>query len=123
MDVILASVKRMLGIEEEDVSFDPEILLHINSVFMILNQLGIGPKEGFLVEYGTELWRDFVPDRNDLALIKSYVYAKVRLLFDPPQNSFLVSNIEKLCSEFEWRLNVEAEYELPEVSPVPIATP
>ena len=109
---ILSSIKKLLGIEEDDESFDVEIILNINSVFMILNQLGLGPTNGFFIEDKTSLWTDFIPRRKDFMAVKSYIYLKVRLMFDPPQMGYLVESIKKQCDEFEWRLNVQAETKL-----------
>jgi hypothetical protein len=108
-DSILTSVKKLLGIQEDDESFDVELVLNINSVFMILNQLGLGPEEGFFITSKEDSWLDFLQDSNDLNTVKSYVYLKVRLMFDPPQMGYLVESINKQCQEFEWRLNVQAE--------------
>ena len=109
MESILTSIKKLLGIEADDASFDQEMIMHINSVFMILNQLGLGPVKGFSISDSTKVWTDFVLERKDLESIKSYIYLRVRLLFDPPQNSFLVESIKKQCDEFEWRLNVQVD--------------
>jgi len=106
---ILTSVKKLLGIEEEYEHFDMELILNINSVFTILNQLGLGPIEGFSIEDKEDTWDSFLEDRNDLNAVKTYVYMKVRLMFDPPQMGYLVDSIKKQCDEFEWRLNVQAE--------------
>ena len=109
MENILDSIKKLLGIDEMDLNFDQELIMHINSVFMVLNQLGVGPVEGFKISSNEEVWTDFVGTRLDLESIKSYIYLKVRLLFDPPQNSFLVGSIEKQIEEQEWRLQVQVE--------------
>ena len=109
MENILDSIKKLLGIDEMDLNFDQELIMHINSVFMVLNQLGIGPVGGFKISSNEEVWTDFVGTRLDLESVKSYIYLKVRLLFDPPQNSFLVGSIEKQIEEFEWRLQVQVE--------------
>ena len=109
MESILDSIKKLLGIDEADLNFDQELIMHINSVFMVLNQLGIGPVEGFKISSNEEVWTDFVGTRLDLEAVKSYIYLKVRLLFDPPQNSFLVGSIEKQIEENEWRLQVQVE--------------
>ena len=109
MENILDSIKKLLGIDESDLNFDQELIMHINSVFMVLNQLGIGPVGGFKISSNEEAWTDFVGTRLDLESVKSYIYLKVRLLFDPPQNSFLVGSIEKQIEEQEWRLQVQAE--------------
>ena len=109
MENILASIKKLLGIDELDVNFDQEIIMHINSVFMTLHQIGVGPTIGFKIVSNEETWDDFVGDRLDLEAVKSYIFLKVRLLFDPPQNSFLVGSIEKQIEEQEWRLQVQVE--------------
>ena len=106
---ILLSVKKLLGIEPEDKHFNDELILNINSVFMILNQLGVGPKEGFTVEDEETGWDDFLKSRTDLQAVKTYVFLKVKLMFDPPQMGYLVESIQKQCQELEWRLNVHAE--------------
>ena len=109
MENILDSIKKLLGIDESDLNFDQELIMHINSVFMVLNQLGVGPVGGFKISSNEEAWTDFVGTRLDLESVKSYIYLKVRLLFDPPQNSFLVGSIEKQIEEQEWRLQVQVE--------------
>jgi len=110
MENILDSVKKLLGIDETDLNFDQELIMHINSVFTVLNQLGVGPVGGFKISSNEETWTDFVDaTRLDLESVKSYIYLKVRLLFDPPQNSFLVGSIEKQIEEHEWRLQVQVE--------------
>lgn len=106
---ILTTVKQGLGPSIIYDAFDPELIIHINSVLRILNQLGVGVK-GYSVTDASQTWEEFMPENTehfDEAI--SYTINKVRLIFDPPTNSFLVANIEKLCSEFEWRLNVEAD--------------
>lgn len=109
MESILDSIKKLLGIDELDLNFDQELIMHINSVFMVLNQLGVGPIAGFKITSNSEEWADYVGDRLDLESVKSYIYLKVRLLFDPPQNSFLVDSIAKQIEEYEWRLQVQLE--------------
>ena len=114
MDNILSSIKKLLGVPEEETAFDSDIIMHINSVFMILTQLGIGPSDGFTISDDYGLWSDFIPDGQNLELVKSYMYMKVRLLFDPPTNSSVLASIEKTINEFEWRLNVQAETKMEE---------
>ena len=109
MDSILASVKRLLGIEEEYTHFDPEIILNINAALMTLMQLAVGPKQGFIVTDDTATWQDFIGDRTDMEAVKTLVYLKVRLTFDPPQMGYLVDAITKQIAELEWRLNIQAE--------------
>ena len=109
MDSILTSIKKILGIDEEYENFDPDIIMHINSVFMILRQLGVGPEEGFAIEGEDALWTDFMPSGAMLEGVKSYMYMKVRLLFDPPTTASMFDSMKRLTDEFEWRLNVAAE--------------
>ena len=110
MDSILTSIKKLLGIEESYTHFDSDITMHINSVFMILNQLGVGPPEGFMISGSNEQWSDFIPnDSINLELVKSYTYLKVKLLFDPPLSSAVMESTNRMINEFEWRLNVAAE--------------
>lgn len=106
---ILSSIKTLLGIQETDFNFDDEIIMSINSVFMTLNQLGVGPTTVFKIVDESATWTSFFGTNTDLESVKSYVYLKVRMLFDPPQNSFLVDAIERQITEFEWRLQVQTE--------------
>lgn len=106
---ILTSIKKLLGITEEYTAFDSDITMHINSVFLTLSQLGVGPVNGFSISSKEEVWIDFIESSNLLNAVKSYVYLKVRLLFDPPTSSSAVDSINRMISEFEWRINVEAE--------------
>lgn len=108
-DSILTSVKKMVGITEEYTQFDADIIMHINSVFMILNQLGVGPEEVFRVEDKTDTWDDFLQDSTDMEAVKTYVGLKVRLMFDPPLSSVVTECMRKSVDELEWRLNVEAD--------------
>ena len=109
MESILTSIKKLLGIDEEYEHFDSDIIMHINSVFMILNQLGVGPTEGFSIKDKTATWEDFVTDLTKVEAIKSYVYLKVKLLFEPPLSSSVMESINRTISELEWRINVAAE--------------
>lgn len=108
MDSILTSIKKMLGIIEEDESFDIDIIIHINTAFSTLTQLGIGPKEGFVIRDKTTLWTEFIDDIR-LENVRSYVYLKVRQVFDPPTNSAVLDAISRQISELEWRMNVTVE--------------
>ena len=111
MDSILTSVKKMLGITSEYTHFDADIIMHINSVFMILNQLGVGPKEGFSISSDVETWDEFTNDNLTIESVKSYMYLKVGLLFDPPTSSNVLDARNRLVSELEWRLNAIADTE------------
>jgi len=106
---ILTSI-RGLFVEKDDTSFDDDLIMHINSTFMILNQLGVG-NSGFMITDDTSKWSDFLgtSDLPFLAATKTYVFDSVKLIFDPPANSFLVNAIEKRMKEYEWRLNVQVD--------------
>ena len=104
-DSILLSTKKTLGLAEDYTAFDQDIIMHINSVFSVLHQLGIGPLEGFEIIDDTDTWEDFASDVR-LNSIRSYVYLRVRLLFDPPTTSFLLNALQEQIKELEWRLNV-----------------
>lgn len=106
---ILNSIKKLLGIPEDYTAFDQDIMIHINSVFMILSELGVGPSNGYSLKDGTEKWGDFISDDENLEGIKTYVYMKVKMIFDPPLNSAVLASMKELISEFEWRINNEAE--------------
>jgi hypothetical protein len=106
---ILTSIKRVLGIEPDYIQFDPDIIINVNSALMSLTQLGVGPEAGFMITGAVETWTDFLGDRKDLEAVKTFVYLKVRLLFDPPSNAFLVDAMERQIKELEWRLNVQVE--------------
>lgn len=112
---ILNSTKKVLGLGSDYTPFDPDIITHINASFSILNQLGVGPIEGFNIEDDSSEWDEFgVPD-NQLSLVKTYVYLKAKILFDPPGTSFLLKSSEDQIKEYEWRLNTfREETTLPE---------
>lgn len=109
MESILVSVKKILGIDEAHTAFDEDIILHINSVFAILQQMGVGPENGFSISDSSASWSEYTEDVNQLNFVKSYVYLKVRLLFDPPASSGAIESINKLISELEWRLFIATD--------------
>ena len=100
---ILYSVKKQLGIDPEYVHFDPDLIICINSVLMILAQVGI-VKDGTKIEDESTTWENVLEDKTNLEGIKSYTYLKVKMLFDPPQNSSIQNAINEQIREFEWRL-------------------
>lgn len=113
MESILTSVKKVLGIDEEYKQFDLDIIMHINSVFGILHQLGIGPEDGFAISDDSASWEDFYDTSNyKLEMIRSYVYLKTRLMFDPPTSSAAMEAANHMISELEWRLNVAVDPEV-----------
>lgn len=112
MESILTSIKKLLGIAEEYTHFDADIIMHINSVFMTLTQLGVGPSDGFYIEDKTLEWIDFIDDPYKLQAVKTYVYLKVKLVFDPASvGSSTLASYERQIQELEWRMNVIAESE------------
>lgn len=110
MESILTSVKKMLGIPEDYEHFDADLIMHINSVLSILTQLGVGPSEGFSIKDETAKWDDFLPaGSKNLESVKSYVYLKVRLIFDPPLTSSVTDAMNRMISELEWRISVAVD--------------
>lgn len=107
---ILTSTKKMLGLGADYTAFDVDILIHINSVFSTLHQLGIGPDEGFMIENATATWTDFLADDPRLNNVKTYMYLRVRMLFDPPTTSYLINAMDEQRKELEWRINVNREH-------------
>ena len=106
---ILTSIKKMLGVAEDYTEFDEDIITHINSVFLNLTQLGVGPEEGFMIEDDTAVWEDFINDSIRLQAVKTYMYLKVKLLFDPPLSSSVTESFTRMIAELEWRLNVTVD--------------
>lgn len=109
MDSILTSIKQLLGIAQDDDSFNNELVIHINSAISVLTQLGVGPVEGFRITGPDEEWSALIGARLDIENVKSVVYYRVRLAFDPPQNSFTLDSMKKQCDEAEWRIEVEVD--------------
>lgn len=121
IDSILTSTKKVLGIDEDYTAFDEDILMHINSVFSTLNQLGIGPVDGFAIEDDTATWDSFLGSNPKFNSVKSYMYFKVRMMFDPPTTSFLIAAMQQQEQELTWRLNVlreETDWVDPDPDPV-----
>lgn len=114
---ILTSTKKVLNVPEDYTVFDLDIITHINAAFSILNQLGIGPIEGFMIEDKGDAWDDFVAPTAQLNLIKTYVFLKVRMLFDPPTTSYLLDAMKTQIEEYEWRLSTMREWALDPVDP------
>jgi hypothetical protein len=106
---ILTSTKKILGISPDYTAFDLDIITHINAAFSTLTQLGVGPVTGFMIEDEDAEWYDYIEDDIQLNTIKSYVFLKVRQLFDPPTTSYLITAMEKQIAEFEYRLNTNRE--------------
>jgi hypothetical protein len=108
----------MLGIEADYVHFDTDIIIHINTALMALNQLGVGPTTCFSITDATQKWADFIGTRVDIESVKTYIYFKVRLIFDPPATAFVLEAMERQVKEIEWRLYQQVEELLVEEVPV-----
>lgn len=106
---ILTSIKKLLGIDESYTHFDADIIMHINSVLATLYQLGLGGNGAFSISGANEIWADFIGNENELAFVKSYIYIKVKLLFDPPLSSAAMDSMSRQADELQWRINLEAE--------------
>lgn len=116
MDSILTSIKKMLGIDETYGRFDTDLIININSVFGILNQLGVGPAAGFSIRDDTSTWNDFISTTSiqtsaSLEMVKTYIYLKVKLVFDPPTVGAVMEATKQQINEYEWRLKTQAELE------------
>lgn len=106
---ILNSIKKLLGLSDKYDAFDTDIIIHINTVFITLNQLGIGPNSGFSIRDKSTVWEDYISNSKNLEAVKTYIYLKVRLVFDPPLNASVLESMKQTIAELEWRLNIEAE--------------
>lgn len=106
---ILNETKQVLGLGADYTPFDQSIILHINSIFGVLHQLGVGPEDQFFIVDETSKWESFVGDTNKINMVKTYMYLRVRLLFDPPTTSFAIKAMEEQIREFEYRLNTISE--------------
>lgn len=110
-DSILDSVKKALGLDAADTSFDLDVTMYINSVFGPLKQVGVGPDTGFMIVDNTTLWSQYVASTSYLGMVKAYIQLKVKMLFDPPENRFGGPAIDKVLDEYLWRINIQAEAE------------
>lgn len=106
---ILISIKKLLGLTEAYTQFDTDVIMHINTVFMVLNQLGVGPTEGFKISNAETTWDDYLKSDTDLEAVKTFMYLNVKLYFDPPQSSTLMDSINRQIEMLSFRLNVNAD--------------
>jgi hypothetical protein len=109
MESILTSIKKLLGISEEYVHFDNDIIILINTVLSDLNAIGVGPSNGFSITGDVETWDNLVSDDEKLNNVKTYVFLRVKLLFDPPTQSSVLESYQRQADKLEWLLNVVAE--------------
>lgn len=112
MESVLASIKKLLGIAEEYTQFDTDIIMHINDALMTLNQLGVGPQKAASISSADDTWDETLGDLSNLEAAKTYIYRKVRLVFDPPTSSAVIDALNRQIAESEWRLTVQAESEV-----------
>lgn len=108
MDSILQSIKKYVGIHETYTAFDEDIIMHINTAFAILNQLGVGPADGYMIEDDGDSWDDYITSVN-FTMVKSFVYLSVRLSFDPPTSTALLESMKNTLNELTWRLELEGQ--------------
>lgn len=106
---ILTTIKKLLGIEETDTSFDVDIIIFINSAIARLTELGVGPADGYQITDSTEKWSDYLGLTTKVGDIQTYIYYSVRLSFDPPTSSFVLDSMQKQLDKLEWNINVNAE--------------
>jgi hypothetical protein len=110
MDSILDDIKKPIGLDAADTSFDADIIMHINSAFFALKQLGVGPTQTFSIKDNTSKWSDFFgSETTEFEAVKSYIYLKVKLIFDPPTSSTVLDSLTRIASETESRLMMEAD--------------
>lgn len=108
MDSILVSIKKLLGIQKDYNAFDNDLIIYINAAFAILNQLGVGPKDGFLIKDSWDTWDEFA-EGNVCSMSKNFVFLSVRLAFDPPSSTALLESMQRQLSELTWRLELEGQ--------------
>ena len=109
MESILTSIKKLLGIADEYTHFDSDIIIFVNTVFSTLAQLGVGPVGGFIITDEYASWSDYTDNSEQLALVKTYIFMKTKMMFDPPVSSAVLSAMERQISELEWRLHIIAD--------------
>lgn len=110
MDSILNSIKKLLGLPEDYSAFDQDVIMSINSVFMALSQIGVGPENSFVITGENETWDQFLENINQLEAVKMYVFMKVKLAFDPPASSTALESYKNQIAELEWRLNSAVDF-------------
>lgn len=109
MESILTSIKKLLGIEEAYTHFDDDIIIHINSVLAKLTQLGVGPPEGFSISDATTTWNEYLGNDLRLSSVRSFVFLSVKLMFDPPSSSSAIESMNRIISEYEWRITLTTD--------------
>ena len=108
-DSILMTIRKLVCGDPYADHFDTDLLVHINACFSILNQLGVGPENGFVVTDETQSWSSYIADNYILNMVKTYITLKVKKIFDPPLTSSVLEAMDKEISQLEWRLNVAVD--------------
>lgn len=111
-DSILVSTKHILGLSEDYTPFDLDVITHINAAFSTLSQMGVGPTDAIVIIDDSALWTEIDISPNQLSMLRSYIFLKVRLAFDPPTTSFAIESFKQQSQELEWRMNVSREGEV-----------
>ena len=109
LNSVLNTTKKLLGLDADDDSFDSDICIGINSAILILSQLGLEGKEGFIVTNEEQKWSDYLDDNNLLPMVQQYIHLKTKMSFDPPQNSIVCENLKQIITELEWRIRMVSE--------------
>ena len=109
MDSVLNTIKKLLGLDADDDSFDSDICIGINSAILTLSQLGLEGKEGFIVTSDEQEWSDYLDDNSLLPMVQQYIHLKTKMSFDPPQNSIVGENLKQILTELEWRIRMVSE--------------
>lgn len=108
-DSILNTMKQMIPAMPSGDAFDTELIIHINTILGVLKQIGVGSSDGFFITGENETWSDFFGDSTTIQMAKTYMYLRLRLLFDPPENSSVLASYKEQIAELEWRCNIEVE--------------
>ena len=109
MNSVLNTIKKLLGLDADDDSFDSDICIGINSAILTLGQLGLGGTEGFIVTSDEQEWSDYLNDNKLLPMVQQYIHLKTKMSFDPPQNSIVCENLKQIITELEWRIRMVSE--------------
>ena len=109
LNSVLNTIKKLLGLDADDDSFDSDICIGINSAILTLNQLGLEGTEGFIVTSDEQEWSDYLNDNKLLPMVQQYIHLKTKMSFDPPQNSIVCENLKQIITELEWRIRMVSE--------------
>lgn len=110
MDSILNTTKKLLGLDGDYTPFDTDIIVNINAAFNTLTQLGVGPKEGYMITGAENVWDEFTTNKQILGMLQQYLYLKTKVIFDPPSTSFVADALKSQAEQMEWRMREQAEF-------------